>query len=138
MEEVKFFDFKDVDLCKHTCIYTSIEDTKLALFYTVHIQDSQDCTVIITNGLKKNGSIPSKENRFLFSLFSKMSQQVLGLTQPPIQREQMAPSVRVKWPGHETAHSPPSSAKVRNASSYTATPCSFTACTVTTLPFFHV
>jgi hypothetical protein len=66
-----------------------------------------------------------------------MSQQVLGLTQPPIQWEQMAPSLGVQWPGHETAHSPPSSAKVRNAGSYTATPHVPSRHAVTTLPFFH-
>jgi hypothetical protein len=67
-----------------------------------------------------------------------MSPQVLGLNQPPIQWEQMAPSLGVKWPGNETARSPPSSAKVRNACSCTATPPrTFTAHTATTLPFFH-
>jgi hypothetical protein len=31
-------------------------------------------------------------------------------------------SLEVKWPGHEADHSPPSTTKVKNSWSYTATP----------------
>lgn len=71
---------------------------------------------------------------FIFSLF-----QNVPTSTGTIQWEQIAPSLGVKWPGHETAHSPQSSAKVRNACSYNATlSCAFAACTVTILPFFHM
>jgi hypothetical protein len=46
----------------------------------------------------------------------------LGPTQPPIQWVAGAPSLEVKWPGHEAGHSPQSSAEVKNAWSYTSTP----------------
>ena len=73
---------------------------------------------------------------FFFFFFSKMSQLVLELAQPHIQWIQMAPSLGIKWPRHEAAHSPPSSAKVRSAWSYTSTPpCAFMACRGTILPF---
>jgi hypothetical protein len=43
-------------------------------------------------------------------------------TQPPIQRVLGALSLAVKRPGCEADHSPPSTAKVKNAWSYTSTP----------------
>jgi len=46
----------------------------------------------------------------------------LGLTQPPIQWVPGDLSLRIKQPGHEADHSPPSSAEVKNACSYTSTP----------------
>jgi hypothetical protein len=42
--------------------------------------------------------------------------------QPPIQWVTGVPSLGVKRPGREADHSPPSSAKVKNAWSYTSTP----------------
>jgi hypothetical protein len=50
-------------------------------------------------------------------LFTTVSRMALGSTQPP-----MLWVLGVKWPGCETDHSPPSSAKVKNAWSYTSTP----------------
>jgi hypothetical protein len=47
---------------------------------------------------------------------------VLGLTQPPIRWVPGALSLGVKRPGREADHSPPSSAEVKNACSYTSTP----------------
>jgi hypothetical protein len=46
-------------------------------------------------------------------LFTTMSRTAQGPTQPPIQWLPGALSLRVKWPGHEADHSPPSSAKVK-------------------------
>jgi hypothetical protein len=50
------------------------------------------------------------------------SRSVLGPTQPPIQWVPGALSLGVKRPGREVDHSPPSSAEVKNACSYTSTP----------------
>jgi hypothetical protein len=55
-------------------------------------------------------------------LFTTMSRLALGLTQPPIQWVSGEISLGVKRPGREADHSPPSSAEVRNAWSYTSTP----------------
>jgi len=45
--------------------------------------------------------------------FTTVSRPALGPTQPPIQWVQRAPSVGVKWPGHEADHSSPSSTEVK-------------------------
>jgi hypothetical protein len=55
-------------------------------------------------------------------LFTTASTTALGPTQPPIQWVPGALSVKVKRPGREADHSPPSSAEVTNAWSYTSTP----------------
>jgi hypothetical protein len=55
-------------------------------------------------------------------LFTTTSRTALGTTQPPIQWVPRALSVGVKRPGREADHSPPSSAEVKNAWSYTCTP----------------
>jgi hypothetical protein len=47
-------------------------------------------------------------------LYSAASRQVLGPTQPPIQRVLGALSPGVKWPGGEADHSPGSSAEVKS------------------------
>jgi hypothetical protein len=54
-------------------------------------------------------------------LFTTVSRTALGPTQPPIQWVTGALSLGVKLPGREAAHSPPSSAEVKNAWSYTST-----------------
>jgi hypothetical protein len=56
------------------------------------------------------------------SLFTTVSRTALGLTQPPIQCVQEALSLGVKQPAREAEDSPPSSAEVKNAWSYTFTP----------------
>jgi hypothetical protein len=55
-------------------------------------------------------------------LFTTASTTALGPTQPPIQWVPGALSLRLKRPGSEADHSPPSSAEVKNAWSYTSTP----------------
>jgi hypothetical protein len=55
-------------------------------------------------------------------LFTTMSRMAVGPTQPPIQWIPGALSLDVKWPRHDVDHSPPSSAKVKNAKHYTSTP----------------
>jgi hypothetical protein len=55
-------------------------------------------------------------------LFATASRMALGPTQPPIQWVLAALSLGVKWLGHETDHSPPYSAEVKNAWSCTSTP----------------
>jgi hypothetical protein len=54
--------------------------------------------------------------------FTTASRPALEPTQPPIQLVQGALSLGVKRPGREVDHSPPSSAEVKNAWSYTSTP----------------
>jgi hypothetical protein len=54
-------------------------------------------------------------------LFTTASRPALGPTQPPIQWVLGSLSLRVKRPGREANHSPPSSAEVKNAWSYTST-----------------
>jgi hypothetical protein len=39
-------------------------------------------------------------------LYSNKTMSILGLTQPPIQRVQSAPSLKVKWSESEADHSP--------------------------------
>jgi hypothetical protein len=60
-----------------------------------------------------------------------------GAHPPPIQRVVGAPSLGLKRPGREADHSPASSAKVKNALSYTSPPqyASMAWCTGTSLPF---
>jgi hypothetical protein len=55
-------------------------------------------------------------------LFITASRTALGPTQPPIQCVPGILSLGVKRPGSEANHSPPSSAEIKNAWSYTSTP----------------
>jgi hypothetical protein len=57
-----------------------------------------------------------------FFLFTTASRTALGPTQPPIQWVPGARSLGVKRPGYETDNSLPSSAEVKNAWNYNATP----------------
>jgi hypothetical protein len=58
----------------------------------------------------------------LFSTFFTASGTALVPTQPPIQWVSETLSLGIKQPGQEANHSPPSSAEVKNAWSYTSTP----------------
>jgi hypothetical protein len=55
-------------------------------------------------------------------LFTTASRKALGPTQPPTQCVRGALSLRVKRPGREADHSPPSSAEVKERVGYTSTP----------------
>jgi hypothetical protein len=55
-------------------------------------------------------------------LFTTASRMALGPTQPPVQWVPGTLSLGVKQPGREAYHSPPSSAEVKHAWSYTSTP----------------
>jgi hypothetical protein len=57
-------------------------------------------------------------------LFITMSRPALGPTQPPIQwvLEGRGLSLGAKLPGRKAEHTPPTSAEVKNAWSYTSTP----------------
>jgi hypothetical protein len=57
-----------------------------------------------------------------YFLFATASETALGPTQPPIQWVPGALSLHVKRPGREADYSPPSSAEVKNAWSYTSIP----------------
>jgi hypothetical protein len=57
-----------------------------------------------------------------WNFFATASRPALKPTQPPIQWVTGAISQGVKRPGRESGHSPPSSAEVKNAWSYTYTP----------------
>jgi hypothetical protein len=54
-------------------------------------------------------------------LFTTASRTALEPTQPPIQWVPGTLSLGIKRPGREADHSPPSSAEVKNAWSYTST-----------------
>jgi hypothetical protein len=62
------------------------------------------------------------QNKFHNEVLTTRSRTALKPTQPPIQWVPGAPSLGVKRPGREADHSPPSSAEVKNARSYTSIP----------------
>jgi hypothetical protein len=62
------------------------------------------------------------ESRQRLDLFTTVSRPALGPTQPPIQWVTGSLSLVLKRPWDEPDHSPPSSAEVNNAWSYTSTP----------------
>jgi hypothetical protein len=66
------------------------------------------------------------------AIFSKTSRLALGPAQPPIQL------VLGFFPGINTDHSPPSSAKVRNEWSYTSIPLYAFSLDRVTFPFFYL
>jgi hypothetical protein len=83
---------------------------------------SHDSSVTIVTLLRAGQSgFDSWQGLGIF-LFTTMSISALGPTQSPIQWVLGALSLRVRQPGHEADHSPPSSAKVKNVWSYTSTP----------------
>jgi hypothetical protein len=90
--------------------------------YCIHQSRDSSVGIALGYGLDDRGSrvrFPAGDGNFLFTTAFGMA---LGPTQPPIQWVPGALSLGVKWPGCETDHSPPSSAKVKNTWSYTSTP----------------
>jgi len=64
------------------------------------------------------GSVPGRDSEVI--LFATASRTALGPTHFPILWVPAAPSAVVMGPGRQADHSPPSSAKVKNAWSYTS------------------
>jgi hypothetical protein len=56
------------------------------------------------------------------SSFATISRPALRPTQPPMKLVVGALSLGIKWSGHGAHHSPPSSAKVKNAQSCVSSP----------------
>jgi hypothetical protein len=79
-------------------------------------------SVGIALGYGLDGSWFEFRQRLVIFLFPTASRPVLELTQPPIQWVPGALSLGLKSPGRESDQSPPSSAEVKNAWSYTFTP----------------
>jgi hypothetical protein len=74
-----------------------------------------------TPGRRPN--IFSSDERFeVLTTISTASRLALGPTQPPIQWVPGDFPIGIKRPGREANHSPPSTAEVKNAWSYTSTP----------------
>jgi hypothetical protein len=87
-----------------------------------------DNSVGITTRLPAGRSEFNSRQRLGIFLFANASTPALGPTQPPIQWVPVVLSLGVKRPGHESGHSLPSSAEVKNAWSYTSPPqCVFMA-----------
>jgi hypothetical protein len=92
--------------------------------YNIHLLISylnRDSSVILAlgYGLDDRG-FGSRQGLGTF-LFTTASRPALGPIQPPVQWVPGALSLGVKQPSSETDHSPPSSAEVKNAWSYTST-----------------
>jgi hypothetical protein len=90
------------------------------------MEQSHDSSVGIGTGygLDGQGSNPGKGKIFLFPTTSRLA---LGPTQSPIQWVMGTISPGIKRPGHETNHSPPSSAKVKNGGAIPPHPHDFMA-----------
>jgi hypothetical protein len=87
----------------------------------VALKGNRDNSVNIVTRLRTGcPGFDFQKGRGLF-LFATASRTDLGPIQPPIMGT-AAISPRVKRPGREADHSPPSSAEVKNAWSYTSTP----------------
>jgi hypothetical protein len=79
-------------------------------------------SVSIVLGYGLDDRVSKSRRRLGIFLFITVSRTALGYTQPPIQWVTGVLSLGVKRPGREGDHSPPSSAEVKNAWSYTPTP----------------
>jgi hypothetical protein len=92
--------------------------------YLLERNMSRDSSVGIAlgYGLDDRGSRVRFPARLGIFHFTSASRTALEPTQPPIQWVSGALSLGVKRPGREADHSPPSSAEVKNAWSYTSTP----------------
>jgi hypothetical protein len=84
------------------------------------------CLVMQWIHVTKTWYFDKHRDKFTFTLRkvldATVSRTSLGPTQPPIQGVPGALFLGVKRPGSEADHSPPSSAEVKNAYSYTSPP----------------
>jgi hypothetical protein len=77
---------------------------------------------VLGYGQNDRGGGVSSPGKGWVSFLTTASRTALGPTQPLIQRARGTLSLGIKRPGREADHSPPSSAEVKNAWSYTSTP----------------
>jgi hypothetical protein len=105
---------------------TSLKPIFFVIRKTNIIHWSWDSSVGIGTGygLDGRGSTPGRDNIFLFFTASR---RALRPTQPPIQRAPGVLSSRIKRPGCEAGHLPPSSAEVKNGGAILQFPCVFMA-----------
>jgi hypothetical protein len=90
--------------------------------FNCHLTRRQDSSVVQrwATGWMIRGSCPTRGVGIY--LFTTAPRPALGPTQPSIQWVPGALSLGVKWLGREADHSPPCSAEITNALSYTSTP----------------
>jgi hypothetical protein len=110
--------FEVCDKQKHQ--YT--EDTCVLITYSLLLLRSLESSVGIALSYRLDDrGFDSRQGLGTF-LSTTVSRPALGPTQPPIQWLSEALSLGLKRPGSENDHSPPSSAEVKNAWSYTSNP----------------
>jgi hypothetical protein len=96
--------------------------TYLSVLRSLKSHDSSVGIIALGYGLDDRSSgFDSRRGLGIF-LFTTAFRTALGPTQPPIQWVPGALSLGIRRPGCEAEHSPPSSAEVKNACSYTSTP----------------
>jgi hypothetical protein len=99
-----------------------LHNEQLHNLYCSHIaKRSQLSGIALAYGLDYRG-FESRQELEIFLFTTAASRPALGPTQPPIQWVAGILSLGLKRPHRETHHSPPSSAEVKNAWSYTSTP----------------
>jgi hypothetical protein len=89
------------------------------LRYVLSLGGSLDSDLLRAERPRGRSSSPGRLKNFLFSTSSRPA---LRPTQPPIQCVPEALSLRVKWPGPEAEHLPPTSAVVKKTWIYASTP----------------
>jgi hypothetical protein len=94
---------------------------QVVIKHVCYISSRGSSVSIVTRLRTERPGFNSQQGKKFF-LLTTASRPTLGPTQPLIQWVQCAVSLRLKRPGREADHSPPSSAEVKDAWSYTSTP----------------
>jgi hypothetical protein len=121
----RYFVSQSSKFCCHNplcCFLTSVYCCKRMFRYRLSPETfgyTLLCSIALEYGLNDR-EFESRKRVGIF-LFTTAFRPALGPTQSPILWVQGALSVGVNRPGREADHSPPSSAKVKNAWSYTST-----------------